>query len=234
MKNGVLHACLLTKGGKAQRGTIRVVNSAKECRKKKGEQALAWALLGAGGTAAGPTGPPGPAGPTGATGPQGPQGENGGGGVLETVKTQGKEIEVLLGKVGSLTTELTKLEGGLGGVESTVSGLGHTVNHSIEEVKTELNGTIGNLKTNVVDPLASKVTALEPLTGEVAALKTTTTTLTKQVASACSQLGVLTTAVNGVGSTTTKLIEVLKTVPLLSALGFPSSPTPLKEPYECP
>jgi hypothetical protein len=54
VKNGVVHACLKTKGKKAQRGTIHVVSSPKQCKKKKGEQALTWSLTeatGAAGTA---------------------------------------------------------------------------------------------------------------------------------------------------------------------------------------
>jgi hypothetical protein len=35
VKNGVVHACLITKGKKFQRETIRVVNSAKRCNKEE-------------------------------------------------------------------------------------------------------------------------------------------------------------------------------------------------------
>ena len=45
---GVIHACMKTKGKKAQRGTIRVVTSPKAC--KKGERALTWNLAGPGGS----------------------------------------------------------------------------------------------------------------------------------------------------------------------------------------
>lgn len=202
VKNGIVQACLATKGKKAQRGTIRVVNSPRQCKKKKGEQALTWALVGtaSGGTgtegATGPQGPTGPQGATGAPGTAGPAGEPGGQGekgsaatiedtLKETIATQSKEIEVLLGKVGTLGDELLDLEDGLGTVKTSVTNLGTSVNKSLDDVKTELNGTIdgvetnlegqiGTLKTNVVDPLVSKVgllDALEPLTGKVDALE---------------------------------------------------------------
>jgi hypothetical protein len=74
VKNGVVHACLKTKGKKSQRGTIHVVDSAKQCNRKKGEQALTWSL---GTSTTGTQGPAGPAGETGAAGPTGKAGAAG-------------------------------------------------------------------------------------------------------------------------------------------------------------
>jgi hypothetical protein len=127
IKNGVVHACLKTKGKKSQRGTIHVVNSPKQC-KKKGERPLTWSLVGTSSTgterAAGPQGPVGPGGaagtagapgPTGTTGTTGTTGEKGSAATVddqlkETINEQTKEIQVLLSKVGSLTTEVLGLE----------------------------------------------------------------------------------------------------------------------------
>ncbi len=220
VKNGVIHACLKTKGKKSLRGTIHVVNSPRQCKKKKGEQALTWALAGTtgsvggtgtateGGTGSqGATGPrgasgsPGTAGTAGATGEKGAQGEKGSAAAIEdtlkeTILSQSKEIEILLGKIGTLGGELLDLEQGLGTVKTSVTDLGTNLNKSLGDVKTELDGTIGgvktnlegqiggaksnlegqigNLKTNVVDPLVAKVgllEALEPLTDKVGALE---------------------------------------------------------------
>jgi hypothetical protein len=237
VKNGIVHACLKTKGKKSQRGTIRVVNSPKQCKKKKGERPLTWSLAGpsrpAAG-AAGPAGPPGPAGAqgaTGAAGPVGPTGGNGGQGekgsaaeveelLKETISEQQKEIQVLLGNVGTLTTEVIDLESGLGTVKSSVAGLGQTVDESLGDLKTELNGNLASVKTDLegtiggvrtglegsiesvqtdlgglegnVDGLVAAVNGLEPLSGEVEALKE----LPATVAALTSNLGTVTGTVN--------------------------------------
>src|SRR3954447_14233359 len=76
VKNGVIHACLVTKGKKSQRGTIHVVSAAGKCNKKKGEQALTWGVAGPSGAngAPGPAGAPGANGTPGAAGAQGEKG----------------------------------------------------------------------------------------------------------------------------------------------------------------
>src|SRR3954469_5640773 len=113
VKNGVIHACLVTKGKKSQRGTIHVVSSAAKCNKKKGEQALTWGVAGPAGAngAPGPAGVPGANGTTGgagATGATGAQGEKGSSAVIEnslkeTIVQQGKTIELLTNEVETLT-----------------------------------------------------------------------------------------------------------------------------------
>jgi hypothetical protein len=50
VQGGVVHACLKTKGTKKTVGTLRVVNAAKECHRKRGETAIAWNLAGTSGT----------------------------------------------------------------------------------------------------------------------------------------------------------------------------------------
>src|SRR3954452_6518176 len=113
VKNGVIHACLVTKGKKSQRGTIHVVSSAGKCNKRKGEQALTWGVVGPAGAngAPGPAGAPGANGTTGgagATGATGAQGEKGSSAVIEnslkeTIVQQGKTIELLTNEVETLT-----------------------------------------------------------------------------------------------------------------------------------
>lgn len=252
VRDGVVHACLKTKGKKSQRGTIHVVNSPRQCKKVKGEQPLTWSLAGSTGAAA-----QGPAGPQGATGAQGPAGTAGGTGgqgekgaaaeveapLKETIKDQSKEIQVLLGKVGSLTTELVGLESGLGTVKSSVSGLHQTVNESLGELKTELNGNLSSVKSNLegtigtvksglegtvegvqtnlagvktnVTGLLSTVNTLEPLTGKVTELTDTTNTLTTSLQKTCQQVGTVGKALETTGAALTTLGTHLSTVEVL-------------------
>jgi|GEM_PF-4758016 len=239
VKNGIVHACLKTKGKKAQRGTIRVVSSPRQCKKKKGERALTWTLAGApsGGTGAeGPAGPRGETGPAGATGERGPQGESGPtvtveDPLAETVAGQSKEIQVLLGKVGSLTGELLDLEKGLGTVKTSLTDLGTNLDKSLADVKTDLNGTIGGvktdlegqlggLKTNVVDPLVSKVDllgALEPLTDNVDVLNELPGKVTNLLA-AVNGLEPLTDQVTNLSTTVGELAPLTDKVTQLVAL----------------
>jgi uncharacterized protein YoxC len=207
IKNGIVHACLKTKGKKSQRGTIHVVNSPKQCKKRKGERALTWSLAGttgANGTNGtdGAAGPEGPTGPRGATGSPGTAGTSGAPGVegsaavvedtlKETINSQTKEIQLLLGKVGSLTTEVLDLEKGLGTVEE---GLG-TVNTTVGDLGDSVYESLGDLRANADGPV-SAVNALAPLSGEVEALKE----LPDTVAALTSNLGEVSgtvTALNG-------------------------------------
>jgi Collagen triple helix repeat (20 copies) len=194
---GVIHACMKTKGKKSQRGTLRIVNSAKQCKKKKGEKALTWGLVGP--TTAGPqgaTGSQGPTGPNGATGTTGANGATGTNGTTgangeagtrgekgekgsaatlenqleEVIDEQTKEIELLSGKVLTLTGELLDLENGLDTVKGTVTDLGNTLNNSVANLKTEVGGTINGLE-NEIGGLAGKLGLLEPLSGKVALLE---------------------------------------------------------------
>jgi hypothetical protein len=157
VKNGIVHACLATKGKKARRGTMRVVNSPRQCKGKKGEQALTWALVGAagGGTGTdGATGPQGPAGPQGAPGATGTDGEKGTQGergaaatietqLKETITTQAKQIEDLTGNVVSLTGEVLglerELEEGLDKAKTSVTELGTNLGNTIDGVRTDLD-----------------------------------------------------------------------------------------------
>lgn len=137
VRNGVVHACLKTKGKKSERGTIHVVNSARQCKKRKGERPLTWALgspHGATTGPAGPSGPGGPAGPQGASGAQGPTGAAGQAAqaavvdtLKETISSQGKEIEVLLGKIASLETVA-------GGLTTTTDTLTASLKETCQQV----------------------------------------------------------------------------------------------------
>lgn len=236
VKDGVVHACLKTRGKKSERGTIHVVNSPRQCKVKRGEQALTWSLAGGAGTpatgAAGPPGPAGAAGPAGATGEAGGQGETGPaaeveGALKETIRDQSKEIQVLLGKVGSLTTEVLDLEDGLGTVRASVTGLGETVDDSLGSLKTELDGNLATMQTSLggvkteVDGLLSTVNALEPLAGNVATLNglpTAVTDLGTEVAGQCTSLGEVVAQTNSLSTVVGKLINAVGT--LLPALGL--------------
>ncbi|HVX33602.1 MAG TPA: collagen-like protein [Solirubrobacterales bacterium] len=225
--NGVVHACLKTKGKKSERGTIHVVNSPKQCKKTRGERPLTWSLDPSSATATGPAGataPTGATGPSGATGPAGPQGAAGTPGpagptgqaappgvvdtLKETISTQGREIEALLGKIGSLTGELVDLENSLGTTKSTLEG-------TIGGVKTSLEGQLGGLKTSVVDPLASKLGSLETLADGLTA---TTNTLTTSLKETCQQVGAVGAGLETTGNALTTLGTHLTTV---SVLGIP-------------
>src|ERR1700749_4144963 len=61
VQGGVVHACMKTKGTKRTVGTLRIVTSIKECKRKRGETALSWNLAGA-------TGPSGTSGTSGTSG----------------------------------------------------------------------------------------------------------------------------------------------------------------------
>ncbi|MBS1879110.1 MAG: hypothetical protein JST31_06320 [Actinobacteria bacterium] len=206
---GVIHACILTKGKKASRGLLRVVATAKSCRKAKGEKPLAWNLAGP----SGPAAAPGQQGPVGATGGPGPRGEPGADGAsgsvaaLETtLNTQAQEIQALTTKVSGLTQDLLATEALLGSV----------------------NGTVGTLSATVT-ALTPKVGTLE---GKVGTLETGLTGVKATVNESCGQLTTLTTQSNALGTTINGVNALLKTVPLLSALSLPSAPAPL-EPFAC-
>jgi hypothetical protein len=118
---GVIHACMLTKGKKATRGLLRVVPAASACKKRKGEKPLEWSVAGP----AGQSGSGGASGAQGATGDTGAQGAPGSAATLdktvtETLTSQAQQIQ-------ALTTKLLALEGGLGSVETGLSGVQATV-----------------------------------------------------------------------------------------------------------
>src|ERR1700712_5408580 len=123
VQGGVVNACLKTKGSKRTIGTLRVVASTKECKRKKGETALSWNLAGSSGTSgSGSEGSSGKTGEKGARGEAGAKGETGSAAVVdkkleETITNQSKELEKLGGKVVSLSTEVLNLEQTLGTVQ---------------------------------------------------------------------------------------------------------------------
>lgn len=254
VRNGVVHACLMTKGKKSERGTIHVVNSPKQCKKRKDERPLTWALAGpttAGTGGEGATGPQGPTGPQGATGATGPAGATGGAGgqgekgsaaaveeqLKETIVDQSKEIQVLLGKVDSLTTEVLDLEEGLGTVRSSVTDLGQSVNDSLGSLKTELDGNLDTVKTNLEGTIEGAQTNLATLTGTVNGLTTTTNGLTTSLQKTCQQVRTVGTGLESTGTALHQLgthlttVTVL-TIPILSLGEVPPEPVALPE-LEC-
>jgi uncharacterized coiled-coil protein SlyX len=113
-RDGVIHACVIGKG--KARGSVRLVRSAKACKRRRGERPVAW---NAQGTAA--PGGQGAAGAEGRAGLQGVQGERGLQGLqgiqgiqgvagqveqslLDTIAAQGAAIESLEDRLASLET----------------------------------------------------------------------------------------------------------------------------------
>ncbi|HVV90662.1 MAG TPA: hypothetical protein VHB53_09225 [Solirubrobacterales bacterium] len=225
VKNGIVNACLETKGKKSERGTIRVVNSPRQCKKRKGEQALTWALAGTagngGGTdgAAGPQGPVGPQGATGATGAageRGAQGESGAAATIETklketITTQAKEIEDLAGHVVTLTGEVLGLEREL---ENTIDG----VRADLGSFEATTNQSIATVQATAE---AGKELAKEAL-DEIAPLQ-------DGLAGQCSSLGEVVTQANGLGGALGELLGVGAVKTLLGGLlpKVPAETTPV-------
>lgn len=73
-----------TKGSKQTVGTLRIVSSTKECKRKRGETALTWNLAGTSAASVGGNeGSTGRTGEKGARGETGPRGETGSAAVVE-------------------------------------------------------------------------------------------------------------------------------------------------------
>lgn len=192
---GVIHACLKTKGKPAVRGTLRVVKSARAC-KKKGEKAIAWNVAGSAGAPGaaggnggpGSTGPGGPAGAPGAAGKDGATGATGNSGstgldglnglvgptgaagqvsqqLLDTIQSQTLKIEALEDEVTDLTGELLDLEGTVGNVQSTVG----TVQTTLGTVQTTL-GTVQATAGKACQQANSVTTQGNSLIGAVGSL----------------------------------------------------------------
>ncbi len=214
VKNGVVHACMKTKGKRKVVGTIRIVNSAKECRRKKGETALTWSLLGPTGTEGGArtTGPAGPQGPTGTTGAQGVRGETGAAASVENelkevISSQSKEIQKLTTKVEGLTGEVVNLEGAVNGVEGTVGGLTKTVTDTANGLG-NVEGTVAGLGTSVTNTTKS----LTNLEGTVGTVQGTVTGLGTTVGKQCTGLNEVITHANALTSATSELTGALNLV----------------------
>jgi hypothetical protein len=115
VSGGVVHACLKAKGKAQVRGALRVVPSAKGCKKKRGERAIAWNVSGpsggsGGNGAPGGAGSRGPAGQDGATGVDGPVGQID---TALTLDSQAELIDALGDKVVELEGSVTDLGGAL-------------------------------------------------------------------------------------------------------------------------
>lgn len=141
--DGVIHACMLTKGKKATRGLLRVVPSAAACKKRRGERPLQWSVAGpAGQQGSGATGAGGPAGPAG---PAGPRGETGAPGlpgsaaslektVIETLASQAQQIQALTAELGALEATVAETCGGL----ETLTGQTNALRETLVGVNTAL------------------------------------------------------------------------------------------------
>jgi hypothetical protein len=109
--DGVIHACVVGKG--KARGSVRLVRSAHNCKRRRGERPVSWNAQGASAQSVA-----GPEGRSGQKGDPGVQGEPGLAGkveqtLLDTIATQKTEIE-------SLTTQVQTLGGELSAVQGTV------------------------------------------------------------------------------------------------------------------
>lgn len=150
---GVIHACLKVKGKPALRGALRVVKSARACKKKRGERAIAWNVAGPEGKegaqgkegAAGKDGANGLDGLDGLAGPEGPAGQVSQQ-LLETIQAQTLKIETLEVQVTDLTDEVLDLENTTAGLEKTVTTVEKTANKACQQVNsvtTQTNSLIG-------------------------------------------------------------------------------------------
>jgi len=175
VKNGVIHSCIKVKGKKS--GAIRIVASAKQCKRSRGETALVWDQNGStGSTSQGATGPRGPAGTNGTNGSIGATGKEGPAATvnaeLEKVITeQTEEIEKLTAKVTSLGTEVLNLGGTLQGVEGTLTGALGSISSlqgglseqctTLNEVSTQANGITSGV-TELLGKLGGVVGLFQP------------------------------------------------------------------------
>jgi hypothetical protein len=198
-KDGQIHACYRVKG--KPKGSIRIVPSAKRC--KRGERKVVWSVAGSGGQTGAAAGQAGAgqaesAGQAGATGQQGQAGTNG-----------SPNEAVLKTEISSLTVKLDALESILGGIthndllnlQTTLGGL----------TNGELLGSVDAVKGLTSGDLTGAVDAVDGLTngdlkGAVGAVSgLTNTDLTNAVASLpvvdslCTQSEGLTEQVNKVG-----------------------------------
>ena len=128
LAGGVVHACLKFKGKAATRGSLRVVRSARACKRKRGERAIAWSVSGPGGgrqRGAAGTRSPGtrqgeaPGRPARRTGParrDRPDRANRPGGrdsqtLVETIQTSRQTIDALTDQVGELEPGTARRQG---------------------------------------------------------------------------------------------------------------------------
>jgi len=255
-RGGVIHACLVTKGGKGlARGTLRIVPGPRSCKARRGERAVAWNLRGPAG-APGAAGAPGSNGSPGGAGPAGPAGSAGGDGaaggdgergpagadgpigatgpagqveqsLLETIQSQADQINALDADLKALGQELVDVKGTVATVEGTVAGLGGAVG--------TVQGSLGGLKgtvTGLEGSLGGVEGGLKALETNVAGVKGTVKTLQDTVAGSCSQLTAVTSQVNKV-STAVGGLSLNSALTLLGGLlNVPVLPKAL-DPYTC-
>jgi len=159
VSGSVLTACLKTKGKPSTRGTLRVVPSARACKKKRGERAIAWNVSGP----AGNPGAPGGSGGQGPAGPQGAPGKNGANGLdglvgptgpagqvpqtlVETVESQNQQIETLEKQVTTLSGQLSDVQTTAGKACAQANAATTQVNSVVDVVGgLTLSGVLGGL-----------------------------------------------------------------------------------------
>lgn len=145
-KDGAIHACYKAKG--KNRGALRLVPSARSCRKLRGFRAVSWSAAAGGGAAqndlqtATGGGERGPAGPQGNAESEGKQGSQGLSGeveqsLIETVQNQTQQIDNLTKEVTDLGGEVLDLKDTVG---ETCDQL-ETVTKQSDEILDSLLGT---------------------------------------------------------------------------------------------
>jgi hypothetical protein len=160
-KDGMIHACYKAKG--KNKGALRIVPTARGCRKLRGWRPVSWGANGAGVPGqAGQQGASG-SGSQGSPGPEGKEGPQGSAGqvektLLDTIKTQSTQIDVLTGQVTDLTGEVLDLEGDVTDLTGGLTGLEGDV--------TDLAGGLGDLE-GTVDETCSQLTVVTDQADEI-------------------------------------------------------------------
>lgn len=255
VSGSVIHACLVTKG--KAKGTLRVVASARGCKKRRGERALTWVVSGPTGApgadgppgsngspgangnpgangATGPAGAPGAkgdqgaAGATGAAGPAGASGPIGATGPAGVIEQSLLDtIQLQATQIGALTAQVQDLSKELGDVQGAVDGVEGTVN-TLDGAVTGIEGNLSGLD-GVVSSLETNLAAAEK---NVAGVKTTLTALQGTVSGACAQLANVTTQTDKIGTAVGGLALNGVLTALGGLLNVPALPKALG-PYTC-
>lgn len=167
-KDGAIHACYKAKG--KDKGALRVVPTARGCKKLRGWRSVSWgagSFSGASGQngSQGSGGAHGQQGPQGNSGPEGKEGQQGTAGqveksLTETIQKQTSQITDLTEQVTDLSGEVLSLEGDLG----------------------DLSGGLANVEGDVTD-LTGGLVDLEGTVGETCTQLTTLTGQTDEIVS---------------------------------------------------
>lgn len=150
-KDGVIHACFKAKG--KDKGSLRVVPTARRCRKLRGWRPVSWDVDGS----AGQNGSQGGAGTPGEQGSTGSAGQEGTASTVEKTLTETIKTQSL--RIDELTDQVTDLGGELLNLQTDVGDLGG----GLVDLEDDVTGLDGQLAT-VQDTVGETCSQLETLT----------------------------------------------------------------------